>query len=246
MPAASWRYMLLLLLCLAAGMVDVIGFLGLGHVFTANMTGNIVLLGMAIGQSQELAVLRAGIALIGFIGGNILGAALLGEARSSKQDAWPRKVTLLLCAEWLLLLSFTLWYGLGDTSPIQLYGLITLLSCAMGLQTSVGRSLGIAGISTTVLTNNLTHTIEDFVAHIRRLFHRMRGSTAAHSVLSRDTLLRSAALGTYLLGAIAAALAVNFGITLMLWLPVAVIGAVVLLAWGLFHSKSPTVSEDKP
>ena len=36
-------------LSLAAGCVDAVGYLGLGQVFVANMTGNTVLLGLAIG-----------------------------------------------------------------------------------------------------------------------------------------------------------------------------------------------------
>ena len=34
----------LLLLTLTTGLVDAVSFLGLGHVFTANMTGNVVFL----------------------------------------------------------------------------------------------------------------------------------------------------------------------------------------------------------
>ena len=49
--AARDRNIMLLLLCLTAGIVDVIGYLSIGHVFTANMTGNIVLLGLSIGNS---------------------------------------------------------------------------------------------------------------------------------------------------------------------------------------------------
>lgn len=237
MKVTNWRYTLLLLLCLVAGMVDVIGFLELGHVFTANMTGNIVLLGMAIGQSQELAVLRAGIALMGFIGGNILGAALLGESEGSRPKGWPPKATRLLGVEVLLLLAFTLWHWLGEPTPAQLYGLIILLSCAMGLQTSAGRSLGIAGISTTVLTNNLTHTVEDGITYVRRLRQSRRDRTAPLARWSRDTLLRLAALVTYLLGAIAAALAINFGLYLLLWLPVVLVGSITLLAWLLLHPR---------
>ena len=59
----------MLLLCMSAGMVDLIGYLGLGHVLTANMTGNIVLLGIAIARAQEFVVLRSLLALMGFIAG---------------------------------------------------------------------------------------------------------------------------------------------------------------------------------
>jgi len=54
---------MVLVLTWAASGVDAISYLGLGHVFTANMTGNAVLLGLAVGQGQGLAALRSIIAL---------------------------------------------------------------------------------------------------------------------------------------------------------------------------------------
>jgi len=44
------RDTMILILAWAAGSLDAIGYLGLGHVFTANMTGNAVLFGLALGQ----------------------------------------------------------------------------------------------------------------------------------------------------------------------------------------------------
>ena len=53
MSSAAYRQLCVLLLCMTSGIVDVIGYIGLGHVFTANMTGNIVLLGLAIGHRKD-------------------------------------------------------------------------------------------------------------------------------------------------------------------------------------------------
>src|SRR5262249_55839693 len=55
------------------GMVDAVSFLALGHVFTANMTGNIVFLGFAIGGAPDLSVSRSLAALICFAAGAVLG-----------------------------------------------------------------------------------------------------------------------------------------------------------------------------
>jgi hypothetical protein len=73
----------------AAGCVDAIGYLGLGHVFTANMAGNTVRLGMAIGQAQVLAVLRTLVALGGFAGGVALVSGLLHACRPALVMALP-------------------------------------------------------------------------------------------------------------------------------------------------------------
>jgi uncharacterized membrane protein YoaK (UPF0700 family) len=51
--------MLVVLLAATAGFADAPGYLGRGHVFTANMTGNTILLGLSLGLGQSLAVLRA-------------------------------------------------------------------------------------------------------------------------------------------------------------------------------------------
>jgi uncharacterized membrane protein YoaK (UPF0700 family) len=69
MRTAAIRNVLLLLLACVAGSVDAVSYVGLGHVFTANMTGNTVLLGLALGQAEHGAVVRSGLALVGFLAG---------------------------------------------------------------------------------------------------------------------------------------------------------------------------------
>jgi uncharacterized membrane protein YoaK (UPF0700 family) len=64
------RDLSLLALTWAAGNIDAIGYLGLGRVFTANMTGNTVLLGLHLGQEQGGAALRALVALLSFGSGS--------------------------------------------------------------------------------------------------------------------------------------------------------------------------------
>ncbi|MCY8775881.1 DUF1275 family protein [Bacillus spizizenii] len=93
MTAAAYRNTLLSLLCLTAGIVDVIGYLSLGHVFTANMTGNIVLFGLAIGKSLQVTVFNSLTALIGFICGVIISTLMVGKAENT---LWPSAVTKAL------------------------------------------------------------------------------------------------------------------------------------------------------
>ncbi len=71
------RDAMVLLLTWAAGSVGAISYLGLGHVFTANMTGNTVLLGLAVGQGQGFAALRSVVALGGFALGAAIGAIVV-------------------------------------------------------------------------------------------------------------------------------------------------------------------------
>src|SRR5215469_14816754 len=68
----------ILLFTWAAGCVDAIVYMA-GHVFTANMTGNAVLLGISLGTERSIATVRSLVALITFILGVLVGAVLVGE-----------------------------------------------------------------------------------------------------------------------------------------------------------------------
>lgn len=63
-------------LTFATGMVDAISYLGLGRVFTANMTGNVVLLGFALARTPGFTVLGPVVALAAFLAGSAVGGAL--------------------------------------------------------------------------------------------------------------------------------------------------------------------------
>src|SRR5579875_2412287 len=74
----------LLALTVTTGLVDAVSYLGLGHVFTANMTGNIVLLGFGLAGGSGLPVLAPVVSLVAFLAGARVGGALqrrFGEIR---------------------------------------------------------------------------------------------------------------------------------------------------------------------
>jgi hypothetical protein len=64
---------ILLLMTVATGIVDAVSFLALGRVFTANMTGNVVLLGFAFAGVPGLSISRSALALLAFLFGAVLG-----------------------------------------------------------------------------------------------------------------------------------------------------------------------------
>ncbi|MGI8911430.1 MAG: YoaK family protein, partial [Rubrobacteraceae bacterium] len=164
---ATWRNVLLVLLSLAAGCVDAVGFLGFGEVFVANMTGNTVLLGIAIGQGDGQAALRAGTALAGFICGVAAGAVVVGRKR--ERGVWPKAVTAALAVELAVLISFAggwLFAGSEPSRAITLL-LISLSSLAMGVQSSAVRRLGVPGVATTYITGTLTNLTEGAIDWLR-------------------------------------------------------------------------------
>ena len=67
-------------LTFVTGVIDAVSFLGLGHVFTANMTGNVVFLGFAIAGTADVAVGRSLAALCAFASGSVVGGRLTNES----------------------------------------------------------------------------------------------------------------------------------------------------------------------
>jgi len=161
------RNTMVLILTWAASAIDAISYLGLGHVFTANMTGNAVLLGIAIGQGQGLAALRSIIALLSFVIGVALGAVIVQEG--PQQSEWPVAVTRAVLLEAIILGVFTLAWHLGVRAGLLLYALITLSALAMGVQSAAMRHLKLPGIATTYITGTITSLVAQFATWLRGL-----------------------------------------------------------------------------
>src|SRR5918996_1445362 len=116
LPSAA-RDALLALLAGAAGCIDALTYLRLGNVFTANMTGNTVLLGIAAGQQAAARVLHSVLALAGFVLGVLAGAALCGRRERSEASRWPPRVTLTLAVELIALLAMAVGWALAGEDP---------------------------------------------------------------------------------------------------------------------------------
>jgi uncharacterized membrane protein YoaK (UPF0700 family) len=153
---APTRDLLLLILTAAAGGVDAISYLGFGRVFTANMTGNLVLLGIAAGSGQLSSSLRSLIAFLGFGVGVLVGARLASGA--GQEHRWSRHVTMTLSVELALLIVLASVWSLTDARPTgpELDLLIAIAAAAMGLQTAAARQVGISGVTTTYVTGTFT------------------------------------------------------------------------------------------
>ena len=169
---------MLLLLTLVAASVDAISYLGLGHVFTAMMTGNTVLLGLALAQGEVLAALRSILALIGFSVGVFVGAMIV--ERESYPAEWPAVVTTALAFEAVILAIFAVNFILFDNIHGGIiYLLIVLSALAMGVQSAAVRRLGVPGIATTYITGTLTSLMVDLLGWLRSIAARLPVSKAA-------------------------------------------------------------------
>jgi uncharacterized membrane protein YoaK (UPF0700 family) len=237
----------IILLGWTAGCVDAIGYLGLGRVFTANMTGNTVLLGIALGQGQFQELLRAAIALLGFVvgvaGGTIVVTGRLMANENSNRNrpssqSWPFSISVALALEGLILIIFGVaWYLAGsDLNSPGKHALIMLLAIAMGIQSAAVQHLRITGISTTYVTG----TITSFISELVERFKGTRQKATRHSAALPKVTIPPAQAGksnlrlkaslwfTYTLAAVASSLAMIWWQGLSILLPLIALGFVVL------------------
>ena len=151
--------LLLIGLTLVSGLVDAVSYLGLGHVFVANMTGNVVFLGFVAGGAADISAALSLVAIAAFALG-ALAAARLGWNTSGHRG---RLLAVSACVQAVfvagaLLVSLA---SSGARDGISAYALVLLLAFAMGLQTATARRLGVADLTTTVLTLTITGLAAD-------------------------------------------------------------------------------------
>lgn len=166
--SAIWFDIMLVLLACVAGSVDVMSYYRLGHVFTANMTGNTILLGIAIGQGKMASSLHSLAALGGFFTGALAGAAIIENTKKS----WSHYVTLCIAIESIIIaiLVFTWFEESVITSNYVLYISIVLSAIAMGIQSATIWHLKIPGVVTTFLTGTITTIGMSVVNGIKKSF----------------------------------------------------------------------------
>jgi uncharacterized membrane protein YoaK (UPF0700 family) len=141
-------------LTFVTGLVDAASYLKLGHVFVANMTGNVVFLGFALagagGLSSAASLVALGAFLLGALTGGWIGAQHLDHRGRLLRAASSVQAPLIVLALLLALIA---------SEPFQddvRYPLIALLGLSMGVQNASAQRLGVPELTTTVLTRTLT------------------------------------------------------------------------------------------
>ena len=196
---------LLLVLTGVTGVVDAVSFLKLGHVFVANMTGNVVFLGFAIGGATDLSFFASLAAIIAFVAGALGGGQLASRMGRHRGQllAVATYVEMALIAVALVASMF----GSGTDDPTTQYTLIVLLALAMGLQNAAARRLAVPDLTTTVLTLTLTGLAADSP------LAGGKNANSARRLMATVTMLVGAGVGAVLIfqvgvsAALAAALA---------------------------------------
>jgi uncharacterized membrane protein YoaK (UPF0700 family) len=143
------------------GIVDAVSLLALGHVFTANMTGNVLFLGFALAGAQGFSIPRSSMALIAFLLGAAAGGRLATRMTSRPRHYWTSGA---FCIAGFLLIGAVVSLALrspADQESIPLLGVIGLIALAVGFRNAPTRERRVPDLTTTVLTLTITGVAAD-------------------------------------------------------------------------------------
>lgn len=188
---------MLLVLAAASGSADGWSYLGLAHAFVANMTGNTVLMGIAVFHLHG-DVIHPLVALVGYVTGTAV--ATLMTRRIPEGVLWARAVSWVLFAEAVLLIGTeAAWVAMGR-APTDRAGLVLLgvVALGIGMQSGAMVQLRVPGVMTTYITGTwttMTHGLTLLAARQPRVMREKRK-------FEERFALQGAVLATYLGSAI--------------------------------------------
>ena len=150
---------LLVALTAVTGLVDAFSYLVLGHVFVANMTGNVVFLAFALAGVGGFSALASIVAIVCFAAG-ALAAGRLGRHLAERRE---RLLGVTAAIQAVLLVTAVIMAALtAPPVPAGLrYTLIVVLAASMGVQNATARKLAVPDLTTTVLTLTITGVAAD-------------------------------------------------------------------------------------
>jgi uncharacterized membrane protein YoaK (UPF0700 family) len=203
----------LVALTLISGLVDAVSYLGLGHVFTANMTGNVVVLGFAAAGAAGFSVMAS----LTSLGAFLLGALCAGRVATVVHG--HGRLLLAMSVEVIFVAGATA-VALGTatvSSGWPRYTVIGILAFAMGVRNATVRRLAVPDMTTTVLTMTLTGLAAD---------SRLAGGD------NKGTARRTVLVAAMLAGAVAgAAMYLHTGAGLPLLVAALVVAGSLVLFW---------------
>lgn len=224
------RDLMLMLLAVAAGSADSWSYFGLGHAFVANMTGNTVLLGIAVSLHRDL--LHPGISLACYIAGAALAAFLTRNVREG--SGWSRVVSKTLAFESMLLMIAAVGWAIAGRSPTrpgstpELNSLLACVGLAIGIQSGAMLQLKIPGVVTTYITGTWTTLTRSLTRFFATEQHEPPKQKVAYE---ERMLIQAAVLSAYLLSALVTGLLFRYARLAVGALPA--ISVLLVAAYGL-------------
>jgi uncharacterized membrane protein YoaK (UPF0700 family) len=172
-----------ILLTFCSGATDVASFTRLGDVFASVMTGNIVLLGLAVARGSVSLAAHTTVSIAGYVAGVTAGtraawlhASVTGAPRpqsrptGSKDAPWPPHITTAILMEFLLFAGVAAGWEITGSRPggAPQYLMLAGTACAIGIQASAVLDMDLPEVSTTYLTGTLTNLISTLASPGRR------------------------------------------------------------------------------
>jgi uncharacterized membrane protein YoaK (UPF0700 family) len=151
---------LLLVLTMATGVVDAASLLGLGRIFVANMTGNVVFVGFALAGVPGISVTASLTALAGFLIG-ASGVAPFVARWSGHRGRLLRNITLVQLGLLLIGLGIAAVAAPSPGSATE-WAVAAPLAVAMGAENGGIRRLAVPDMTTTVFTMALIGIAADW------------------------------------------------------------------------------------
>jgi uncharacterized membrane protein YoaK (UPF0700 family) len=185
------------MLAASAGSADGWSYFGFGHAFVANMTGNTVLLGLAVFQDHG-DLLHPAISLGCYAAGAMIGSLLTGKVQPG--TLWSKAISWTLMLEAFLLVAAEAgWIAVhfhAQYSP-SLELLLAGVALAIGLQSGAMVQLKIPGIVTTYITGTWTTMLSGLVRLVRH-----EQPPEQEGEIEKRLAMQAAVLSVYFLAAV--------------------------------------------
>lgn len=211
--------MILLAVTVVTGAIDALSLLALGRVFVANMTGNVVFIGFALGGAAGFSLWGSVLALVGFLAGAMVGGTLITRA-GGRRDHLLRNA---LGVEFVLALASLIAAILMVDGPGRGYVIVVLLALGLGLQNAAVRHLAVPDMTTTVLTMALTGIGSDL--------RKRDGAAVLRRLSSVVAMFLGAILGTVVV--------LHSGVVATLVLVAALFAAILVVVWAVGRRERP-------
>jgi uncharacterized membrane protein YoaK (UPF0700 family) len=153
----SVRNILLIALAACAGAFDAVSYLRL-HTFTANMTGNTVLLALWLGGRHLGEVSHGVTAIACYALGAFLGRLVTGNA--DERHPWPAEIIRAFLLEAGFVVAFAVLWPLLPESQLRILMLLALGSAAMGTQAAIAHGAHLGSSTTTAMTGTIARSSE--------------------------------------------------------------------------------------
>jgi uncharacterized membrane protein YoaK (UPF0700 family) len=225
-----------LLLTFVAGFVDIVGYIAVYHLFTANMTGTTVHLGHDLVIGQHVAAIIALSILGAFVLGSVGGRALIEVgARCHVRSI----ASIAIAVELALVLGFIAVFNnlsAAEKSPTDICVLLIFLATAMGIQTATLTRIGPLTVHTTFVTGML-NKLSQLISHaIFRSFDLIRADEQSETRLrvmrkqhTQEAIFVFFIWFTYFIAAVAGAIFYSSRGVRVMYLPCTLLGIAMIV-----------------